>query len=288
MPDARGECFTESRWYCGSLMRCIRGRKAIVTGAASGIGRAIALALAAEGADLFLIDRDATLLALTVAEAMKHGSETKSAVCDLAVVTEITAVVAEIQAVWSEIHILINCAGVASYGPFHLTDDETWHRIMAVNLLAPMHLIHAFLPNLFAAEEAHILNVCSIAGLVPAKRASAYQASKYGLVGFTLALRNDYQRDSFGITALCPGFVRTPMLTGLRDPEAYKEIPLLPNLISTSPEVVANRAISAIRHGKGLVIVTPFAKLVWWVARAFPSLLDWINREGWRQRGKPY
>jgi 3-oxoacyl-[acyl-carrier protein] reductase len=268
-------------------MRLIRGRKAIVTGAASGIGRAIALALAAEGADLFLIDRDATSLALTAAEATKHGGETKSAVCDLAIITEIAAVVAEIQAAWSEIHILINCAGVASYGPFHLTDDETWHRIMAVNLLAPMHLIHAFLPNLFVAEEAHILNVCSIAGLVPAKRLAAYQASKYGLVGFTLALRNEYQRDNFGITALCPGFVRTPMLTGLTDCEAHREIPTLPYLTTTSPEIVANRAISAIRYGQGLVIITPSAKLVWWIARAFPSLLDWINREGWRRRGKP-
>ncbi len=267
-------------------MRLIRGRRAIVTGAASGIGRAIALALAAEGADLFLIDRDATSLALTAAEATKYGGEAKSAVCDLAVVTEITAVVAEIQAAWSEFHILINCAGIASYGPFHLMDDETWRRIMAVNLLAPMHLIHAFLPNLFAAEEAHILNVCSIVGLVPAKRLSAYQASKYGLVGFTLALRNDYQRDNFGITALCPGFVRTPMLTGLIDPEAHREIPTLPNLITTSPEIVANRAISAIKYGQGLVIVTPSARLVWWIARAFPSLLDWIHREGWRQRGK--
>jgi 3-oxoacyl-[acyl-carrier protein] reductase len=267
-------------------MRFIRGRKAIVTGAASGIGRAIALALAAEGADLFLIDRDAASLAITAAEAEKHGGETRLAVCDLAVVTEIAAVVAGIQAAWSEIHILINCAGVASYGPFHLTDDETWQKIMAVNLLAPMHLIHALLPNLFVAEEAHILNVCSIAGLVPAPRMSAYQASKYGLVGFTLALRNDYQRDSFGITALCPGFVRTPMLTGPTDPEARRKIPLVRNLMSTSPEVVAKRAISAIRYGEGLVIITPGARLVWWIGRAFPSLLDWIGREGWRRRGK--
>jgi 3-oxoacyl-[acyl-carrier protein] reductase len=268
-------------------MRVIRGRKAIVTGAASGIGRAIALALAAEGADLYLIDCDATSLASTAAEAAKHGGETKSAVCDLTVVTEISAVVAEIQAAWSEIHILINCAGVASYGLFHLTDDETWRRVMAVNLLAPMHLVQAFLPKLFVADEAHILNVCSIAGLVPAKRMSAYQASKYGLVGFTLALRNDYQRDNFGVTALCPGFVRTPMLTGLTDPEAHRKMPVLPDLISTNPEIVAIRAISAIRYGQGLVIVTPMARLVWWIARAFPSLLDWVCREGWRRRGKP-
>jgi 3-oxoacyl-[acyl-carrier protein] reductase len=267
-------------------MRLIRGRKAIVTGASSGIGRAIALALAAEGADLFLIDRDATSLAGTVAEAAGHGGETRSAVCDLAVATEITAVVAEIRAVWPEVHILVNCAGVASYSPFHLTDDETWRRIMAVNLLAPMHLIHALLPTLFAAEEAHILNVCSIAGLVPAKRMSAYQASKYGLVGFTLALRNDYQRETFGVTALCPGFVRTPMLTELNDIEAHRKTPVVPNFMSTSPEVVATRAVSAIRCGQGLVLVTPFARFAWWVARTFPSLLDWINREGWRRRGK--
>jgi 3-oxoacyl-[acyl-carrier protein] reductase len=116
-------------------------------------------------------------------------------------------------------------------------------------------------------------------GLVPWKKLSAYQASKYGLVGFTLALRNDYHRDSFSVTALCPGFVRTPM-----HPEAHRQAPAPPAFISTTAEVVAAMAIAAIRHNRGLVVVTPVARL--WMARLCPSLFDCITRDGWRRRGK--
>jgi 3-oxoacyl-[acyl-carrier protein] reductase len=257
-------------------MRIIRGRKAVVTGAASGIGRTIALGLAVEGADLFLIDRDAERLASVVCEAAGHGVEVMAAVCDLAIPAEIARAITRVRVAWNGIHILANCAGVASYGPFHLVADETWRQTIAVNLLAPIQIVHELLPVLIAAEEAHILNVCSFAGLVPLKKVSAYQASKYGLVGFTLALRNDYHRDNFGVTALCPGLVRTPLLENLKDPES-QQAPIVPAVISTTPEVVAARAIAAIRNNRGLVVVTPFARLSWWMTRLSPSLFDWIN-----------
>jgi 3-oxoacyl-[acyl-carrier protein] reductase len=268
-------------------MRIIRERKAVVTGAASGIGKAIAVALAAEGADLFLIDRDEERLAGVVAEAAGRGVEVVAAVCDLAVPAEITRAISRVRTMWNdEIHILANCAGIANYGPFHLTTDETWRQVIAVNLLAPMQIIHELLPTLVAAEQAHILNICSVAGLVPTRKLSAYQASKYGLVGFTLALRNDYYRDNLGITALCPGFVRTPLLANAKDPEAHRRPPVLPDFLSTTPEIVAGAALAAIRHDRRLVVVTPFAKLAWWMTRLCPSLLDWVNREGWRRRGQ--
>ncbi len=267
-------------------MRIIRGRKAVVTGAASGIGRAIALALAAEGADLFLIDRDAERLAGVVSEAAEYGVEVMAEVCDLAIPTEISKAITGMRAKCDHFNILANCAGIICYGPYHLTADEAWRQTMAVNLLAPMQIIHELLPTLIASEHAHILNVCSIAGLVPSKKLAAYQASKFGLVGFTLALRNDYHRDTFGVTALCPGFVRTPMLTNLKDPEAHRQAPVLPGFLTTTAEAVAAAAIAAIRHDRGLVIVTPLARLAWWMTRLCPSLIDWINREGWRRRGK--
>ncbi len=267
-------------------MRIIRGRKAVVTGAASGIGRAIALGLAVEGADLFLIDKNAEQLASVGREAAAYGVEVLAEVCDLSIPTEITKATTRVQFAWDDVHILVNCAGIASFGPFHFATDEAWRQTIAVNLLAPMQIVHQLLPTLIAAEEAHILNVCSFLGLVPSKKLSAYQASKYGLVGFTLALRNDYHRDTFGVTALCPGYVRTPMVTKLQDPEAHRPPPAPPAFISTTAEVVAAEAITAIRHNRGLVVVTPFARLSWWMVRLCPSLFDWITRDGWRRRGK--
>jgi 3-oxoacyl-[acyl-carrier protein] reductase len=268
-------------------MRIIRGRKAVVTGAASGIGRSIALALAAEGAALFLIDRDAQGLASAKEEAGPHGVDVFTAVCNLEIPEEISAAIAQVRATWNDdVQILANCAGTVTYGPLHLTSEDAWREVLAVNLLAPIQMVHQLLPILATAGEAHILNVCSIAGLVPMRRLSVYQASKYGLVGFTLALRTDYYRANLGITALCPGFVRTPLVANLKDTEAHRQPRVLPDLITTTPQAVAASAIDAIRRDRGLVIVTPFARLLWWMMRTCPPLYGWLAREGWRRRGK--
>jgi 3-oxoacyl-[acyl-carrier protein] reductase len=219
-------------------------------------------------------------------EAERHGVKAATAVCDLAVASEITAATARVLATSETIHILANCAGIAHYGAFHLSTEEAWRRTIAVNLLAPMQIVHELLPTLLAAEEAHVLNVCSFMGLVPVKKLPVYQASKFGLVGFTLALRNDYHRETFGVTALCPGFVRTPMLQNVTDPEAHRPRPVLPDFMSTTPEAVAAKAIAAIRHNRGLMVVTPTARLTWCATWLSPALVDWINREGWRRRRK--
>jgi 3-oxoacyl-[acyl-carrier protein] reductase len=267
-------------------MRIIRGRRAVITGAASGIGRAIALALAAAGADLYLIDRSADSMASVAQEAARHGVEVVCAVCDLTNPQDITAVIGGVLARWDRVHILINSAGVLSYGEFNYVTEDGWRQAMAVNLLAPMQIVHQMLDTLLGADEGHILNVCSFMGLVSGRKLPVYQASKFGLVGFSLGLRNDYQRGNFGVTALCPGLVRTPLLGNVLDPETGRQWPNLPDFLYASPEAVAQAALSAIRRNKGLVVTSALAKVSWWLTRVSPSLAGWISREGWRRRGK--
>ncbi len=265
-------------------MRIIRGRKAVVFGAASGIGRAVALALAAEGADLFLVDRDVSGLANLEREIARHGVYVTTAVCNLTNPPEISRTTSVIRSRWRELNILINSAGLAPYGVFHLTPEQAWRDTMAVNLLAPMQIVHELMCSLVEAEEAHIVNICSFIGLVPMKKMPSYQASKFGLVGFTLALRNDYQRHNFGVTALCPGFVRTPMLENATDPEPHRRSPSVPGFFSTTAERVAARTVEAIRRNRGIVPVTVTARLLWWAMRLSPAVVGWVGREGWRRR----
>ena len=259
-------------------MKTIRGGKALITGAAAGIGRAIALALAREGADLFLIDIDIEKLHAVAEEARALGVEVITRECDLAEPVQITAAVKAVTAEWGALNILINNAGLTYYGPAHAMSAAQWRRIMAVNLLAPMQLFRELLPLLAAADEAHIVNVASMFGLMPWRKAAAYQASKHGLVGFTRALRAEFQHEHFGITALCPGFVNTRLLD-----ERCRDVPAW---ISTTPEVVAEKCISAIRRNRGLVLVTPAAHFYWRLWRFAPGLVDWMLREGWRKRGR--
>ncbi|MGH6728085.1 MAG: SDR family NAD(P)-dependent oxidoreductase, partial [Pseudolabrys sp.] len=192
-------------------MRIRPGAKAMVTGAGSGIGRCIALALADEGADLCLIDINEETLQATAQEARRRGVGVASKICDLSQPEEISAAKDFVLSSWDHLNILVNCAGIAHYGATEAMTDEQWNRVLSVNLLAPVRLVRMLLPILIAQEEAHIVNVCSIFGLAAAPRFAAYQTSKFALVGFSMAMRAEYGRPGFGVTALCPGFVQTPM-----------------------------------------------------------------------------
>src|SRR5262245_48444274 len=192
-------------------MKVLRGKKALVTGAASGIGRAIALALAREGVDLYLVDIDDRKIDAVAGEARRHGVEVRPVHCDLAQPKEITALVENVLRGWGRLNILVNNAGVAHRGPTHQMSSDEWNRLLAVNLMAPIQLVREFLPIL-RSNEAHILNVCSIFGLVSTRKSAAYQTSKFALVGLSAALRAEYGSPAFGVTALCPGFAHTPLV----------------------------------------------------------------------------
>lgn len=261
-------------------MQVIRGKRALVTGAASGIGRALALALAREGADLYLIDVDEVKLAAAAREAQGFGVAVATRVCDLTQSSEITAAVRSVLSSGA-LNILVNNAGVAYYGATHEMTAEQSDRIISLNLLAPIQLVRELLPTLLAQDEAHVLNVSSIFGLVPFRKGAAYQTSKFGLVGLSAALRAEYGRD-LGVTALCPGFVRTALLETFETGDLGQKRHVIPAWLCASPEQVAVAAIRAIRRNKGLVVITPTARLLWWVGRLSPSLLDRITRQGWR------
>jgi short-subunit dehydrogenase len=266
-------------------MKVLRGRTAFVTGAASGIGRAIAIALARESVNLVITDRDAAGLALTEQEAQRAGVvAVTSILCDLTQPERISEMLDRLVSD-GPLHILVNCAGLAFYGQQRSMNDADWRNIIAVNLMAPMQITTRLIATLARADEAHIVNMASFLGLIPTRRLAAYQASKYGLVGYTLALRSDYYRKNFGVSVICPGFVTTPMLrqTGQSKTPAWG--PKIPAWLCTTPEHIAEVTIRAIKRDKGLVIITAVAHLMWRFNRFFPGLVDYLNREGWRSRG---
>ena len=249
-------------------MKVIRGKKALVTGAASGIGRSIALALAREGADLFLIDIDEAGLATVVEEIRMIGVEVIGKTCDVADADQLTASINALKNSWGKLDILVNNAGVLYYGRTEKMTEEEWDHLLAVNLGAPIRLTRRLLPILRAQPEAHILNLSSVAGLVPARKMAAYQTSKFALVGLSEALRAEYGPYGLGVTVLCPGFVKTKMLDS-----ALKQN-RLPPFLQLSPDLVAKRAIKAIRKNQGLVVISAFARFLWLLHRLSPLILD--------------
>ena len=267
-------------------MKTIRGKKAMITGAAGGIGRAIALALAAEGADLHLLDIDDVNLASTVAEARKLGVDAAGSHCDLARPQEISAAIEAILERWGDVDILVNNAGVAYYGPTERMTASQCDWLLGVNLLAPIQFTRELLPTLLERQEAHILNVCSVGGLLAIPKIAAYHATKFAMVGFSSSLRAEYVRRGLGVTALCPGIVRTNILNAAAKGQPAKPIPVPPRWLTTSPEYVAARAVKAICRNHALVVIPPLGKALWVLQRLFPALMAWLFRV--RKRRGPW
>ncbi len=265
-------------------MREIRGKTALVTGAASGIGRAISLRLAEEGATLFLIDIDEKGLASTAADARSHGVEVVTRRCNVAESSEVSATVTEALSRWNGVDILVNNAGITYYGKIERMSADHWDRLMRINLLSHIQFTRELLPSLLERQEAHVLNVCSVLGLVGMPKVGAYCASKFGMVGFSEALRNELGRLGLGVTALCPGFVKTNLFTNAPLEAKAEEHKLPPNAICTTPERVANAAIKAIYRNRRLVVMEPFARLMYATKRFAPWVLDIIFHLGKRKR----
>jgi short-subunit dehydrogenase len=182
------------------------------------------------------------------------------------------------------VDILINNAGVAFYGPTHKMTAQQWDWLLAINLRAPIQLTRELLPVMMERPEAHILNVCSIAGLVAGGRFAAYHVSKFGLVGFSEALRAEYGRKGIGVTALCPGPVRTKLYQSAQSGKDSKPVPEPPRWLCTTETKVAEKAIKAIRKNRRLVLITPMAHLLYQTKRFAPWLLDLMNHIGRRKK----
>jgi NAD(P)-dependent dehydrogenase (short-subunit alcohol dehydrogenase family) len=265
-------------------MKIVAGHRALVTGAASGIGRAIALALADAGCDVAVLDRDERGLAEVCGEIERRGRAPLPIVADLSRPESIPAAAEAIRSAWGRLDILVNNAGVVFYGPTEAMTAEQWDWLLRINLYAPVHLTRELLPLLLAQPQAHVLNVCSISGLVAGSRIAAYHTSKFGLVGVTQALRAEFGRRGLGVTALCPGPVSTNLYQSGVSGRAGRAIPEPPRWLCATPEAVARKALGAIRRNRRQVLVTPLAHLLFQVNRFAPWLLDWLNHFG---RKKP-
>ncbi len=245
-------------------MTRLQGQHAVVTGAGTGIGAAIARALGAEGARLTLVGRRRDRLE-EVASGELGAVAAPADVTDRAQVERAFALAREAQ---GPIAILVNNAGAAAGVPFAKVSAQLWRDIMAVNLDGMFHCCKAALPDLLAAPAGRIVTVASMAGLHGFAYASPYIAAKHGAVGLTRALAAEYAGKSLRVNAVCPGFVDTDMTvqsasniaakTGRSEDEARAELARLnPSGRLISPEEVAAAVLELVlseRNGEAVEI----------------------------------
>jgi 3-oxoacyl-[acyl-carrier protein] reductase len=200
------------------LSRSIEGRVAIITGAASGMGRATAYVFADAGARLALVDRNAEGVAAVADEVNKAGGSARHYAADLADGAAIPALVAQIRADVGPIDILVNNAGISLPAPIeHDAWEKAWELTLAVNLTAQARLIRACVPDLARNGDGRVVNISSTEGLGATGGASPYTAAKHGVIGLTRSMAVELGPRGINVNAVCPGPIRTAMTAGIPD-----------------------------------------------------------------------
>lgn len=197
-------------------MESIKGKNALVTGAGKGLGRALAIALAAEGVNVALMARTTSQLE-EVAEAVKaKGVKAAVITADVTDIEAVNTAVAQAKEQLGPIDILINNAGVGAFGKFLEMEPEKWESIIKVNLMGPYYVTRAVLPEMIERQTGDIVNVSSTAGQKGAPVTSAYSASKFGLIGMSESLMQEVRKHNIRVTTLTPSTVATDMAIDLK------------------------------------------------------------------------
>jgi NAD(P)-dependent dehydrogenase (short-subunit alcohol dehydrogenase family) len=198
-------------------MKDLKGKVAVITGAASGFGRELAILCAGEGMKLVLADIDEKNLPGTVA-LLPAGAESISVKCDVAKAESVEALANATYAKFGAAHLLFNNAGVSPVGPTWSATLADWHWTLGVNLMGVVHGIHYFVPRMLEQkDECHVVNTASVAGLLSVPASAPYCVSKHGVVTLSEVLHHDLQlfKANIGVSVLCPAFVNT----GIKDSE---------------------------------------------------------------------
>ena len=254
----------------------LEGRSAVITGAASGIGRAIAISLARRNCDLALADVDEAGTAQTAIFARDYGvfvSQHRIDVADRLAVAAFPDIVA---AEHGGVDILVNNAGVAVGGTFEQVSEEDFEWLFDINFWGLVRMTRAFMPLLRASDDARIVNLSSVYGLIAPAEQAAYSASKFAVRGLSEALRHELEGSNVGVTVVHPGGVNTSIAekarvpAGITEEEIARRRARYRKLLTMPPEIAGETIVRGIERRKSRVLVGSDAKVISLIARLLP------------------
>ena len=259
-------------------MQDLKGKVAVITGGADGIGKALAVAAATEGMKLVLADIDADKLNATVEELAGTGAEVIGLRTDVSSESSVQALADAAFERFGNVHLLINNAGVALAKSAWETTQKDWEWVMGVNLYGVTNGLRAFIPRMLEkGEEGHIVNTASIAGLLSEPALAAYNVSKFGVVTLSEGLHHDLtlRKAKINVSVLCPGWVKTRIAEAERHREAdqrtdFTKIDKVSVMTGMSimkavqngiePQQVASDVINAVKSNKFYILTHPHTK----------------------------
>ncbi|MFE3053486.1 SDR family oxidoreductase [Nocardia sp. NPDC059239] len=257
--------------------RSLRGKKTLITGAASGIGRATALAAARRGARLVLTDVNAEGLDATVETIRSTGGIVEVATAlDISDYDAVTAFAEKVHEELGSLDVVMNIAGISTWGTVENLEHRHWKRLVDVNLMGPIHVIENFVPPMIEAKRGGALvNVSSAAGLMAFPWHAAYSASKFGLRGVSEVLRFDLARHDIDVHLVVPGAVDTPLVQTVDIVGVDRDDPRIQAWIkrfrhhAKSPDQVAEAILRGVEKGTYLIHTQFDIRFGYWWSRKF-------------------
>ncbi|MDT5347738.1 MAG: hypothetical protein QOH91_1025 [Mycobacterium sp.] len=255
----------------------VSGKIAFVTGGASGIGAALATKLADGGAEVWIADRQVDLAQELAQRLSSGGAKAHAIELDVRSYSSFEHAVAEAEQQSGRIDYLFNNAGIGIGGEVDSYTLDDWNDVFDVNLRGVVHGIQAVYPIMIRQRSGHIVNTASLAGLVAAPASASYTATKHAVVGISKVLRVEAARHGVQVSVLCPGAIRTPILTfgkygrynGVSDEQMLKFWePFRP----MAPEKFAERALRAVLRGDAIIVLPAWWKALWYLDRLSPAL----------------
>ncbi|MET9285434.1 SDR family oxidoreductase [Nocardia beijingensis] len=264
----------------------VRDAKVLVTGAASGIGRATALAAAAQGARLVLTDINADGLDATVADIRAAGGDVPAArALDITDYDAVRAFADRVHAELGSLDVVMNIAGTSVWGTVENLEHKHWRRMVEVNLMGPIHVIETFVPPMVrAGKGGALVNVSSAAGLLALPWHAAYSAGKFGIRGVSEVLRVDLAQHGITVHLVAPGAVNTPLVHSVELVGVNKEDPKIKRLTAAftehavPPERVATAILRGIERNRFLIYSSFDIRFGYWWKRKFAFPYEFLMR----------
>ncbi|MCP4005425.1 MAG: SDR family NAD(P)-dependent oxidoreductase [bacterium] len=269
-------------------MKQLQNRVAVITGGASGIGRALALELAGRGCDLALVDLNRAGLDEAAERARASGRKVSTHIADVADRERMAKLPEEVLAEHGRVHILANNAGVNASGAIGEISVEDFEWVIGINFWGVVHGCHFFLPHLKQQDEAHIVNLSSMFGFIGVPESAAYCSTKFAVRGFSETLWTELAGTGVGVTSVHPGGVKTNIVRSQRthDPENHAEfVDQFEKAARMSPEAAAKRIVRAIEKNKQRQRICAESYLTDWLKRALPNATQHLMATIYRRRG---
>lgn len=275
-------------------MKNLEGKIVVVTGAGSGIGRALALQLAAQGAQLALCDVNETNLQKTVDIAAAHGVKVYSATVDVSKRESVQTFADNVARALGNASVIINNAGVALSQNVEAMNRQDFEWVLNINFWGVVNGCEAFLPQLRQQKDAHIVNISSIFGIIGVPSQSAYNASKFAVKGFTEALRQELNGSNIHVTCVHPGGIKTNIARNARvhndmfgrAADVKKLAADFDRLAATTAEEAARQIVRAIERNQKRLLIGTDAKVLDTVQRLLPNHYDTVLGMGYKLMSK--